>query len=51
MLDTRVARMIACPGNALEPVKTQVRQQGGFIAGGIASCGMMEALRHYFSVK
>ncbi len=51
MLDTRVARMIACPGNALEPIKLHVRQQGGFIAEGIASNGMMEALHHFFAAK
>lgn len=48
MLDTRVARMIACPGNALPPIKLHVQQQGGFVAGGVASVGMLEALRHYF---
>ena len=49
MLDTRVARMIACPGNALEPVKSHVRQQGGFVAQGTASHGMIEALQHFFT--
>ncbi len=48
MLDTRVARMIACPGNSLEPIKLHVRGQGGFVANGTASMGMMEALQHYF---
>lgn len=48
MLDTRVARMIACPGNALDPIKAHVQRQGGFVAQGIASTGMIEALRHYF---
>ncbi|MFZ4596925.1 MAG: hypothetical protein ACOYOF_21935 [Verrucomicrobiaceae bacterium] len=48
MLDLSVARMIACPGNALPPVKAHVREQGGFIAQGIASTGMMEALQHFF---
>ena len=51
MLDTRVARMIACPGNALPPVKAHVQKQGGFVAEGIASCGMIEALQHYFAPK
>lgn len=48
MLDTRVARMIACPGNALPPIKVHVQQQGGFVANGTASTGMLEALAHYF---
>ena len=48
MLDTRIASMIACPGNALDPVKAHVQRQGGFIAQGTASTGMMEALRHFF---
>lgn len=48
MLNTRVARMIACPGNSLPPIKELVRQQGGFVANGVASVGMIEALRHYF---
>lgn len=48
MLDRRVARMIACPGNALPPIKAHVIQQGGFVANGVASSGMIEALRHYF---
>lgn len=49
MLDTRVARMIACPGNALPPIKAHVQRQGGFIANGEASLGMMEALTHFFA--
>ncbi len=48
MLHPRFARMIACPGNALPPIKEHVRQQGGFIAEGIASTGMLEALQHFF---
>ena len=51
MLDTRVARMIACPGNALDPIKMHVQRQGGFVAQGIASSGMIEALRHYFAAR
>ncbi|MDB6075790.1 MAG: hypothetical protein JWO89_3430 [Verrucomicrobiaceae bacterium] len=51
MLDTRVARMIACPGNALEPIKSHVRKQGGFIAEGTASTGMIEALQHFFAAR
>ena len=51
MLDTRVAHMIACPGNALEPVKAHVKNQGGFIAQGTASYGMIEALQHFFAAR
>jgi hypothetical protein len=40
--------MIACPGNALDPVKQIVHSRGGFIATRFASEGMMEALTHYF---
>lgn len=48
MLDPRHAHMIACPGNALDPVKQAVHARGGFIATRYASEGMMEALTHYF---
>jgi len=48
MLDPRHARMIACPGNALDAVKQIVHSRGGFIATRFASEGMMEALTHYF---
>jgi len=49
MLDTRFARMIACPGNALPPIKAHVQRQGGYLANGEASLGMMEALTHFFT--
>ncbi|MFM7606874.1 MAG: HAD family hydrolase, partial [Prosthecobacter sp.] len=48
MLDRRHARMFACPGNALDPIKQRVRDRGGFVATQPASEGMMEALTHYF---
>jgi hypothetical protein len=48
MLDPRHARMIACPVNALDPVKQIVHSYGGFIATRPASEGMMEALTHFF---
>ncbi len=48
MLDPLHAHMIACPGNALDPVKRLVHSRGGFIATRCASEGMMEALTHYF---
>lgn len=48
MLDPRHAHMIACPGNALDPIKQLVHSRGGFVASRFASEGMMEALNHYF---
>ncbi len=48
MLDQRHARMIACPGNALDPVKKIVLSRGGYVATRHASEGMMEALTHFF---
>ncbi len=49
MLDPRYARQIACPGNALDPIKRSVNQRGGFVANRYASEGMIEALNHFFS--
>lgn len=49
MLDQRVARQIACPGNALPPIKEHVARQGGFSATRPASEGMIEALQHFFA--
>ena len=51
MLDPRVAAHIACPGNALDPVKEHVLARGGFVATKPASEGMMEALEHFFSLS
>lgn len=48
MLDTRIAAHVACPGNALEPVKARVREIRGFVAEKPASEGMIEALEHFF---
>lgn len=48
MLDGRAAHGTACPGNALPEVKDAVRQSGGYVARGIASCGVIEALRYFF---
>jgi len=48
MLNPQHARMIACPGNALAPIKQIVHSRGGFVAARPASEGMMEALNHYF---
>ena len=51
MLDRQIAEYIACPGNALEPVKNHLRQQGGFVAEKFASEGMIEALVHFFKLR
>lgn len=48
MLHPARAHRLAAPGNALDPVKAQVRGHGGFVADKTASEGMMQALRHYF---
>lgn len=44
MLDTDVAKYIACPGNSHDDIKTHVSSCGGFIAEGEASHGVIEAL-------
>ena len=49
MLDHRIAAHIACPGNALEPVKQRVRDRGGFVSDKPGSEGMIEALEHFFA--
>jgi HAD superfamily hydrolase (TIGR01484 family) len=51
MLDPKVAGMIACPGNSLDPIKAHVQRLGGYVAQGEASTGMMEALAYYFAKK
>lgn len=51
MLDPRHARMIATPGNGLPAVKQHVAGHGGFVAGKVASEGMMEALGHFFGSR
>ena len=48
MLDYRIAAHIACPGTALEPVKSRVRESRGFVSEKPASEGMIEALEHFF---
>lgn len=50
MLDPQVAKYIACPSNALDPIKDHVRNVGGFVASHPASCGMLEALNHFFKL-
>jgi hydroxymethylpyrimidine pyrophosphatase-like HAD family hydrolase len=47
MLDSRFAAFIACPSNSCEEVKFAVKAAGGYLARGIASHGIVEALRHF----
>ena len=51
MLDSRVAGNIACPLNALDPVKEHVLSHGGYVATQVASEGMMESLDYYFAPR
>jgi len=51
MLDRRIAEHIACPVNALDPIKEHIALNGGFVATKPASEGMMEALTHFFMKK
>jgi hydroxymethylpyrimidine pyrophosphatase-like HAD family hydrolase len=48
MLDPLYAGQIACPANALPPIKTHVRGHGGYLASRPASEGMIQALAHFF---
>jgi HAD superfamily hydrolase (TIGR01484 family) len=48
MLSLAYARFLACPSNAVEEVKTAVRNQGGFVAFEDSGLGVYEALRHFF---
>ena len=47
MLDGRHAAWVACPGNAVEAVKRTVSDAGGYVADGVCSAGIVEALRHF----
>lgn len=47
MLDGRHAQWVACPGNAVEAVKKAVNAAGGYVANGVCSAGIVEALRHF----
>ena len=51
MLDGTHARWVACPGNAVDPVKNAVTKAGGYVATGICSHGIVEALRHFGAIK
>jgi HAD superfamily hydrolase (TIGR01484 family) len=48
MLDLAVASFMACPSNALDEVKTAVRNQGGFVASQDSGFGICQALLHFF---
>ncbi len=48
MLDGRVAGMVACPGNAINEIRSLVADAGGFVAKEAGSRGLAEVLRHYF---
>ena len=50
MLDGRFAQWVACPSNAVEPVKELVRAKGGYVASSECSGGVVEALRHFGAV-
>lgn len=47
MLDGRHARHVGCPSNAVDEVKALVRKNGGYVAAGECSEGVVEALRHF----
>jgi hydroxymethylpyrimidine pyrophosphatase-like HAD family hydrolase len=47
MLDGRFARWTACPSNSCDEVKVTVQTAGGYLARGVASEGVVEALRHF----
>ncbi len=47
MLDGKFAKFVTCPSNSCEEVKLAVRTAGGYLARGIASAGVLEALEHF----
>ena len=47
MLDGQVAAMPACPANAIDEVKTTVRDAGGYVARRDHGAGVHEALKHF----
>jgi hypothetical protein len=51
MLDGRHAAWVACPGNAVDAVKRTVKQAGGYVAEGLCSAGVVQALRHFRAPK
>ena len=51
MLDGRHAKWVACPGNAVSPVKEAVLKAEGYVAEGACSEGVVEALRHFGAIS
>jgi hypothetical protein len=51
MLDGRHAAWVACPSNAVDAVKRTVKAAGGYVADGLCSAGVVEALRHFKAGK
>ncbi|MDP9254177.1 MAG: Cof-type HAD-IIB family hydrolase [Verrucomicrobiota bacterium] len=47
MLDGRFAKYPACPGNAIDEVKTTVRDAGGYVAESDCGAGVYEALCYF----
>ncbi|CAN5474454.1 sugar-phosphatase [soil metagenome] len=47
MLDGSYATMVACPDNAIEPVKETIRQAGGYVASRKWADGIAEAMQFY----
>src|SRR5438132_1780388 len=47
MLNGEVAAMSACPANAIDEVKTAVRDAGGYVAQRQHGAGVYEALLHF----
>lgn len=50
MLDTGVASMVACPGNAVDEVKQRVATRNGYVANAGAGVGVAEAIGHFFDL-
>jgi HAD superfamily hydrolase (TIGR01484 family) len=48
MLHREIAACLACPGNAVQPVKAQIHEAGGFRTDASSTKGCVEALEFYF---
>ena len=51
MLDLNIVGKLACPANACEDVKTQVSENGGYVAKAKAGLGTVESLQAIFLTK